>query len=242
MEGPSLVILKEETIQFTGKPVLNVEGNSKIDFSIFSGQTVTAFKSWGKHFLICFPSFSVRIHFLMFGSYRVNEKKEAPPRLSFQFENGMLNLYSCAVKIIEEPLDDIYVWSTDVMAEEWDAKKAMKTLKKQPDMQVGDALLNQDIFAGVGNIIKNEVLFRIFLHPESTIGALKPKQLKALTDQAREYSFDFYAWKKIYQLKKHWLVYNKRTCPRCKIPIVKRHTGLTNRRSFYCENCQVLVK
>lgn len=35
-----------------------------------------------------------------------------------------------------------------------------------------DALLNQDLFAGSGNIIKNEVLFRIGVHPWSTLGAL----------------------------------------------------------------------
>jgi endonuclease VIII len=240
MEGPSLVILKEETTQFEGKTVMKTEGNSKIDQSRLLNQPVT-FKSWGKHFLVCFPGFTLRVHFLMFGSYRVNEKKDATPRLSLQFENGELNLYSCAIKFIEEDLDEVYDWSADVMADEWDPLKAARSLKKQPDLQLGDALLDQDIFAGVGNIIKNEVLFRIRLHPESRTGALKKKQLNALVDAAREYSFDFYNWKKIYQLKKHWLVYNKKTCPQCKRPLIKKHTGITNRRSFFCENCQELL-
>ena len=47
-------------------------------------------------------------------------------------------------------------------------------LKLQPDTLVCDALLDQDLFAGVGNIIKNEVLFRTRVHPESTIGDLPP--------------------------------------------------------------------
>jgi endonuclease-8 len=176
----------------------------------------------------------------MFGSYRVNERKEATPRLSLQFENGELNLYSCAIKIIEQDLDQVYDWSADVMADEWDPLKAARSLKRQPDTQLGDALLDQDIFAGVGNIIKNEVLFRVQLHPESTVGGLKKRQLNALIDAAREYSFDFYNWKKIYQLKKHWLVYNKKACPNCKRPLVKKHTGISNRRSFFCEHCQAL--
>ena len=176
----------------------------------------------------------------MFGSYRVNEKKEATPRLSLQFENGELNLYSCAIKELEGEVDKQYDWSVDVMADEWDPGKALKVLNRQPEVMVCDALLDQDIFAGVGNIIKNEVLFRIAIHPESHFGALKPKERKSLVDAAREYSFDFYAWKKIYQLKKHWLVYNKRTCPRCKIPIEKKHTGTTHRRSFFCGQCQAL--
>ena len=56
----------------------------------------------------------------------------------------------------------------------------------------------------------------------------------------RQYSFDFYEWKKAYVLRKHWLAHTKRICPRCDIPFSKGHLGKTMRRSFYCENCQVL--
>ena len=77
-EGPSIVILKEEVQQFTGRKVTAVSGNTKkIDLSRLQNKKVHAFKSWGKHFLICFNNFTVRIHFLMFGSYRVNDKKKA---------------------------------------------------------------------------------------------------------------------------------------------------------------------
>ena len=41
-------------------------------------------------------------------------------------------------------------------------------------------------------------------------------------------------------LKKHWLAHTKRICPRCEIPFSKGKLGLTHRRSFWCENCQVL--
>lgn len=77
-EGPSIVILKEEADQFSGQKILSVAGNSKIDQSRLRGQTVIAFKSWGKHFLICFEGFSLRVHFLLFGSYQINDRKEAP--------------------------------------------------------------------------------------------------------------------------------------------------------------------
>lgn len=238
MEGPSIVILKEQVQLFAGKKVLFAEGNSKIDQSRLQGQTVTRFESWGKHFIICFEQFALRVHFLMFGSYRINERKEATPRLSLQFENGELNLYSCAIKMLEESLDEIYDWEVDVLSESWNPRKARKALKARTSMMVCDALLDQDIFAGVGNIIKNEVLFRIRIHPEAKLGTLPSKKLTELIDQAREYSFDFFHWKKDYVLKKHWLIYNKKKCPRCLIPVVKRHTGETERRSFFCENCQ----
>lgn len=32
----------------------------------------------------------------------------------------------------------------------------------------------------------------------------------------------------------------RRTCPRCDLPFPKGHLGLSQRRSFWCENCQVL--
>jgi endonuclease-8 len=238
MEGPSIVILKEQVQVFIGKKVLGVEGSSKIDLNRLKEQTVTDFKSWGKHFIICFEQFAVRIHFLMFGSYRINERKDAVPRLSLQFDTGELNFYSCAIKMLDENPDEIYDWSLDVLSESWNPRKARKTLKANPSMMVCDALLNQDIFAGVGNIIKNEVLFRVGVHPETKIASLPPRKLTALIDEAREYSFDFYHWKKQYVLKKHWLIYTKKKCPRCRIPVIKRHTGETSRRSFFCENCQ----
>jgi len=198
-----------------------------------------ALRSWGKHFLVELPRFSLRVHFLLFGSYRINEAKDAPPRLSLGFAEGELNFYSCSVKFIEEPLDTVYDWRTDVMADAWDPALARKRLRERPDMLVCDALLDQDIFAGVGNIIKNEVLFRIRLHPLSTVGALPAAKLRQLVEQARAYSFDFLEWKKQFVLKKHWLAHTKSICPRCAIPFERGHLGRSKRRSFWCGNCQV---
>ena len=241
MEGPSLVILREELDRFRRKKIAQASGSSQIDYSRLEGQSIRSFQSWGKHFLIVFKGFSLRIHFLMFGSYRVNETKDAKPRLHLRFESGdEINFYTTAVKLLEGDPDDIYDWSADVMSDAWDARKARKRLKAQPEASVSDALLEQSIFSGVGNIIKNEVLFRIQVHPESTIKGLPPRKLTQLIAEARQYSFDFYEWKKIYQLRKHWLIYTKKKCPRCKIPALKEYTGKTKRRTFFCPTCQVL--
>ena len=241
MEGPSLVILKEEIRRFKGKRVVDASGLSKLNYERIIGQKIKSFRSWGKHFLIEFKGFSLRIHFLMFGSYRINETKETKPRLHLAFEDeSELNFYTTAVLEIEEPLDDVYDWSSDVMSDTWDPRKARRKLKKHPELNVGDALLDQQVFAGVGNIIKNEVLFRIRVHPDSLIGKLPPRKLTELITEARNYSFDFYNWKKVYQLKKHWLIYTRKKCPRCKIKTFKEYTGNTKRRSFFCTNCQTL--
>jgi endonuclease-8 len=241
MEGPSLVILKEELKPFKGKKVHSASGSAKIDHQKITGKKIQCFITWGKHFLIVFKGFSIRIHFLMFGSCRINERKETLPRLLLEFSRDQeLGFYSTAVTMIENELDEVYDWSADVMSDAWDPRKARRKLKKVPETNIGDALLDQSIFSGVGNIIKNEVLFRIKVHPESKVGGLPPRKLTELIAQARVYSFDFYEWKKIFQLKKNWLIYTKRNCPRCKIPSVKRYTGVKQRRSFFCENCQVL--
>ena len=238
-EGPSIVILREEAARFAGKKIVAAAGNTSVDVQRLAGQRIVALRSWGKHFLIETAGFAVRIHLLMFGSYRINERKDAPARLSLQFAQGELNFYTCSVKFIEEPLEAVYDWRGDVMSEEWDPALARKRLRAQPEALVCDALLDQDIFAGVGNIIKNEVLFRIRLHPLSTVGALPAAKLRELVAQARQYSFDFYEWKKQFVLKKHWLAHTRSVCPRCAIPFTKAHLGKTRRRSFFCENCQV---
>jgi endonuclease-8 len=239
-EGPSLVILRELSQSFAGLRITMASGNSKIDKERLVGQRIVALRTWGKHFLIEFQGFAIRIHFLMFGSYCIDERKDKPVRLSLLFVGGReLNFYTCAVRYIEGSLDEEYDWSGDVLSEQWDPKAARAKLRGMPEVLVCDALLDQNVFAGVGNIIKNEVLFRIRVHPLSKVGALPPRKLRDLVEQARKYSFEFLEWKKAFVLKKHWLVHTKKMCPRCEIPLKKAHLGTTDRRSFYCERCQV---
>jgi endonuclease-8 len=241
-EGPSIVLLKEEAKQFISKKVISVRGNTKIGKERFLNEKLIDLKSWGKHFLICFKGFTIRVHFLMFGSYKINEKKEQAERLSLIFKNGELNLYSCSIKIIEEDLDTIYDWSGDVMNDAWDPKKARAKLKEVPKKLICDALLEQDIFAGVGNIIKNEILYRCRVHPESRVGKIPSLKLRKLIEEARNYSFQFLEWKRKYVLRKHWLAHTKTECLRCHLPIFKKYTGQKQRRSFFCKNCQLLYK
>lgn len=241
-EGPSIVILREQAAAFARRKVLRVEGNSRLDLERMRGRTVQRLCSWGKHFLIVFPGFAMRVHFMLFGSYRIDERREAAPRMSLGFARGReLNFYACSLKYIEGDLDDVYDWSGDVMADAWDPRAARRKLKAQPQTLACDALLDQNVFAGAGNIIKNEVLHRIRVHPESSIGALPPRKLGALVAQAREYSFDFYAWKKAYLLRKHYQVHTKTHCPRDGTRLSYRaKLGRAQRRAFFCGKCQRL--
>lgn len=160
--------------------------------------------------------------------------------MALRFDNGELNVYACSVMFIEQPLDQVYDWRADVMSDCWDPALARRRLEASPATLVCDALLDQQIFSGVGNIIKNEVLFRIRVHPATRVGDLPPRRLDQLIAQARRYSFEFLAWKRAFVLKKHWQVHTRRTCPACGGPISKLYMGRTRRRTFFCDRCQAL--
>ena len=238
-EGPSIVILREAIARFNHKKVLKASGNARIDLKRLENKTIRSIKSWGKHLLICFDGFYIRIHLLMFGTYRINESKTTPLRLGLTFRKDTLNFYTAAIVLIEGHPDDTYDWGADVMNDNWNARKALNKIKEYPDEMICDVLLDQAIFAGVGNIIKNEVLFNTRIHPASTTGKIPPARMKALLQEAVSYSFDFLRWKKAFELKKHWLAYGKKMCPRCNIPLRKEYPGKKERRSFFCDNCQV---
>lgn len=240
-EGPSIVILKELLRPFKGREVLRASGSTKtFALDMLNNQTLTDVKSWGKHLLLCFRPFTIRIHLLMFGTYRVNETKAATPRLALHFADGMVNFYSCAIQVIDQPLNNVYDWEADVLNKRWNSRKALKKLRAQPDTWVCDALLDQSIFAGVGNIIKMEVLFRIRVHPLSQVGKLPPAKLRAMVKEAVHYSHQFLEWKKAFVLKQHWLIIGKKKCPREHASVQKKYLGKTNRRTFFCPVCQRL--
>lgn len=238
-EGPSIVILREAAARFRRQTVRQVTGNSSLDLGRMQGRRVVDLRSWGKHFLVEFRGFSLRVHLLMFGSYRIDERKPTPARASLQFDCGELNFYACSLKYIEGALDEAYDWRVDVLDRLWNPALARRKLRERPSLLVCDALLDQEIFAGVGNIIKNEVLFRTRIHPESRIGDLPPRKLGQLIAQARRYSFDFLEWKKQFVLKQHWQVHTRRTCPECSALLIKQYLGTTHRRTFFCPHCQL---
>lgn len=217
------------------------QGNAKISMKELVNKKVLDIKTWGKQFFICLDTVTIRIHLLMFGSYSIDESTRPSKslRLRLSFGNGDIFFYNGSVKTITGQWDELYDTRADVLSDDWNAAKARKKLKQIPDTMVCDALLDQQIFSGVGNIIKNEVLYRIHLHPETKVGNIPPRKLSELIKEARNYSFDFLRWKKAFVLKKHWLAHTKKTCLRCDLPLVKKYCGKTKRRTFFCTNCQI---
>ncbi|TCD10439.1 endonuclease [Pedobacter frigidisoli] len=239
-EGPSIIILKEliDDLHLTRPEVLEVSGNvTTIDKDRLLNKKIIAFKSWGKHFLICFDGFTIRIHFMLFGTYLINESKKTPLELGLTLKNDQLNFYTCKIDLLEGNIGDYYDWKTDVMADEWNEKEVIKRLKLMPDINICDILLDQQVFSGVGNIIKNEVLYRIRVHPHTKVRNLPRAKLRELVKEARNYSFDFLKWKKENTLSKNWEVYQQKECP-LKHKIEKKEIGKTHRQTYFCTKCQ----
>ncbi|GAA4088595.1 endonuclease [Mucilaginibacter panaciglaebae] len=240
-EGPSIIILKEKLKPFIGKRVIDANGYAKgLNAGLLIGKTLKDVKTWGKQTLLIFPKFAVRIHMGLFGSYKINEPVKKNAALHLAFSKGYVNFSIISVKLIEQPLDELYDWSADIMSDQWDNEKAVAKLKAKPKTMICDALLDQNIFAGSGNIIKNEVLFRSMLHPESIIGHIPEDRLKVLIDEVIGFSQEFLKWRKVNQLIRHLQAHQKDICPRNLIPFCKADTGKSKRHSYYCEKCQDL--
>mgnify|MGYP000117588252 CR=1 FL=1 len=241
-EGPTIVLMKEDLQKMLGEKVVSAAGKAKIDKDELIGKILKEIRLYGKQTYLIFDDVSVRIHLLMFGSYEVDEqtKPDKSLQLGLTFKIGKMFFYTCSVKMIDNEVLKTIDWTADVMSDDWDPKNAKKKMKALPKLMVCDALIDQDIFSGVGNIIKNEVLFRIGVHPESLVSNFPTKKLNDLLEEARNYSFDFLKWKRTDELKKHWQIYHKKKCPKCGEDVIRKDTGKGKRSSFFCEKDQKL--
>lgn len=241
-EGPSIVIARDAMKPYIGKTVGETFGISKqVDTKIFVGHLLKEVQSFGKELLLVFDKgLILGVHFMMFGSYRFDESKTTNPRLHLGFEDGsMIKFYTTSLKIYHGKANEHFDFSSDIMSKTWDAKGALKKLQTLPQyIMICDALLDQSIFAGLGNIIKNEVLFRCKVQPESLVAAIPTRKKNELIQDAVAYAQLFLKWKKAYTLKQHWEAHTKKICPRDGNKLIKKYTGKRKRRSFFCIVCQ----
>jgi endonuclease VIII len=239
-EGPVIRLLCEKAQIFVGQKVKKASVSApKPDFTHLEGLTVKEISVYGKQLLISFPELTVRVHLMLFGYFRINEKKEnGKLSLGLEFGKGELNFYASDVRLIEEPLDDVYDWSADVMNAAWSPEAAVEKLKSLNKILACDALLDQDIFAGVGNKIKDEVLFITKVHPESLVQNIPLRKKKEMADEAAAFSFRYFDWKRTDSEEEHFLAHYKKDCPRDKVPLKKEKVGSNRRTTYYCEVCQ----
>ena len=248
MEGPSIYLAAEQLRPFVGRRVTRVRGNSTIGIARLRGQRVEDIFAWGKHLVMQFGMFALRVHFLLWGTFAAtvrgqsvtgDYRRAGPPRLVLTFANGDITIWSASVKYIDgQAVKDHYDFSSDVMSDAWNGRAAMRKVRRQPDAEIADVLLDQSIFAGVGNIIKNEVLFRTRTSPFTIVRDISSRRLRAITDDARVFSFRFLELRRAFSLRKNLEMYGKSVCTACGGRINRRIHGTRGRRSFFCAACQ----
>jgi len=248
MEGPSLHLAAEQLRPFVRQRIQTVSGNSKIGIDRLRGKRVADIFAWGKHLVVQFDGFAIRVHFLLWGTFAAtvegrsvtgDYRRSSPPRLMLTFRNGELTIWSASIKFIEgDCARATYDFTADVLSPTWSARKALRRMRRCPDAQIGDVLLDQSVFAGVGNIIKNEVLFRTGANPFATVAQLSPQSRRAIVHDARAFSFRFLELRRQFALRKNLEIYGRRACPRCGGRVTRRVHGVRKRRSFYCLSCQ----
>ena len=244
MEGPSVKVIAEKLAGFVGKTVTAAAGNARIDKDILQGKEIKAIFSRGKNLVITFPDFAMKLHFLMYGSYRINEERGGlQPRLALRFDSAeMLNFYNCSVRILStHQLEELNDGAFDIMSENWKPERVLEQVSKMHRELICDVLLDQKVFAGIGNIIKNETLFMAKLHPQSRVENIPEEKLKEVILNARAFSARFYdVRKRDDKLNTHLHIYRKKQCPVCNEKVVMKRTGKRQRISFFCPSCQIL--
>jgi endonuclease-8 len=240
-EGPVIRILSEKAQIFVGKEVKRASAiDNSLDLDQLEGQKVNKIQTYGKQLLISFDDIHISVHLMLFGYYLINEKKKnGKLRLGLEFDNGELNFYASNVKFVKQPLEEVYDWSIDVLSPQWNPDEAVEKLNDLHKEIICDALLDQDIFAGVGNKIKDEILFNTKVHPESKVENLPLDKKKALAKEAAAFSFKYLDWKRTEVQDENFKVHWKKVCPRDKSPILKPKLGTNKRTSYHCPVCQV---
>lgn len=236
-----MVFLKEQLSHFVGETVVEAKGREKgIPYDLVEGQALVDMKTFGKELLFCFPDFTIRIHLVLFGKYAIDSTLNRALQLGLVFENGEVNFYACKCRFIKEPLDKMYDWTIDVIDKSFNPQKALEKMVLKPRQLICEALLDQNILAGVGNKIKNEVLFRRQIHPESLVGEIPVEKLQTLIEECVKLSFEYLDWKREGTDNDHWEVYKKKECPRDRVPLLKEKIGKSARSCYFCDKCQKL--
>ena len=101
--------------------------------------------------------------------------------------------------------------------------------------EVGDALLDQHLVAGIGNMWKAEALWQALLSPWLRLGAVSDDELLRVLETAAGLMRGSLAGR-----REPRQVYRRagRPCPRCGTTIESRGQGDANRIAYWCPGCQ----
>ena len=222
-----------------------------------SGLTVLGVHSVGKHLFTRFDNGrSLHTHFRMDGSWHLYQPGQRWRRPGHQARAVLTTQERVAVGFL---LHDMALLATqdehrlvghlgpDLLNPDWDEKAATiaaQRLRKHPDVEVGMALLDQRIMAGVGNLYKTEMCFLLGVAPWVPVREVDPDTVVALARRLLVLNADRPEQSTTGELardKQHW-VYERggKPCRRCGARVIRAVQGndIYARHTYYCPRCQ----
>lgn len=240
-EVPTITNIKEQLSFLKGKTIKEAYGYAPMAKDFLFNKKILAVLTFGKYLIIKVKGYFVTIHLGMFGSILLNERLKVNASFGFIAGKDEVNGYVVKVKKYEGEPEDFYDWRTDIMSDEYDPKYILGLLQgKYASDKIEDTLMNQAVFTGVGNIIKNEVLYRCKVHPESSNIAIPPEKLKAIIKDCRVYGAIFFKRLYTHTVHSETEIYQKEVCPKHQTALKIYISGKAKRKNFVCEKCQQL--
>jgi endonuclease-8 len=240
--------------EFCGEVVRDVFVRSRrvyVPVNLLFGRRLLDSDSMGKNILLFFGDVVIRVHLMMFGAihfYRLDEallKPERMVRLMIIGDSKRLVVYNAPIveidlkeRVLERLRREL---GPDPLSGEWDKERAIQNLMKFPEEKIGTVLLDQSAIAGVGNILRNEILFRAGMSPERKVKELTRDELERIADITKDLSEKFLELKMEKKgIKSLLLVYNRYrgSCVNCGSSIKFYMQKPVNRKTFICEKCQ----
>lgn len=102
--------------------------------------------------------------------------------------------------------------------------------------EIGDALLDQEIIGGIGNVIRLEGLFRAGVSPWRKVEELSVSELESVVEENQKVMLISMA-----KGRRPRAIYgaHRRGCPRCGGPVRSLGQGDDNRTAHWCPRCQL---
>jgi endonuclease-8 len=203
------------------------------------GRRLEAVEAVGKNLILRFEGgVTVRSHLRMSGRWRV-VARDAPvfgrPWLVLRGSRAQALLYGG--RVLELNTRAVQRLGPDILAPEPDFERILANLRREhPGREVGDALLDQRLVAGIGTVWRAEALWRARVSPWRRLAHVGDDELEAVLREAARLmrrSTD--------GVRDARAVYRRtgRPCPRCRTPIESRGQGDDNRTAYWCPGCQL---
>jgi endonuclease-8 len=202
------------------------------------GRRLEAVEAVGKNLLLSFEGgLLLRSHLRMSGRWQVVERgaeRHGKPWLVLTGTEREALLWNGPV--LELTKRGTLRLGPDILAEPPDLAAMVANLRREHQgRELGDALLDQRLVAGIGNVWKAESLWRVELSPWLRLDQVSDKELeRALAEAAllMRAALDSQGGKRaVYKLA-------GRPCPRCGTPIRSGGQGDDNRTAYWCPGCQ----